>query len=339
MNRLLWTVSMIAAGSTSATLGGEVSSRLDAETGWTIYDLRQGQTRLSVVPAAGCNAFSWQVRDVEYLRVPEKLSQLPGVGFGNPLLYPTPNRIRGAKFSFAGRDYQFPSNGGGNFIHGLVHSVPWDVQATSADGDSASLVCRLDFEPGSERFQLFPWRHTLRMTVTLREASVRWTYEVDNPQGSEPLPFGFAFHPYFVYQGARAQTYLQVPATHWMESDRQLPSGKLVPLDNHPLDARQFHSLANFVLDDVFYGMKTEVPTRVEFRDKQRELVLRASPEFTHLVVYTPENRPFFCIENQTCSTDAHNLHAHGLESAAHLQICPAGQKMSGWVEYHVELP
>ena len=55
------------------------------------------------------------------------------------------------------------------------------------------------------------------------------------------------------------------------------------------------------------------------------------------MVVYTPPGRPFFCMENQTCSTDAHNLYSKGLEKEAHLLIAGQGKKVSGWVYVKVE--
>jgi aldose 1-epimerase len=161
--------------------------------------------------------------------------------------------------------------------------------------------------------------------------AVQWTYTVDNSQGDRPVPYGFAIHPWFVYQGERGRTRLTVPATHWMEAVDLLPTGRLVSLDETDLDARQGRSLEGFVIDDVYFGMKPVRPTKIDFLDAGLALELAASQEFTHLVVYTPLE-PHFCVENQTCSTDAHNLYARGLKRESNLQIVPPGQSQSGWV-------
>lgn len=329
-------VLLLLAMTHASVVAGELATVKDDATGWMIYTLRQGDTQVRVVPEAGANAYSIRNRDVEYLRVPTELSKLRGVSFGNPILYPTPNRIHAAKFTFDGKTYEFPPNGRGNFIHGLVHSEPFQVIAVAADADSAQITCELTFQPGGRPYELFPWNHMFRMTIRVAEGSVRWTYEVDNHPDGRNLPFGVAFHPYFLYQESRAQTFLQVPATHLMQSTRQLPSGKLLELDGQPLDARQPTSLDGYQADDVFFGMRPERPVRVEFRDVRRSVVFQTSPEFTHVVVYTPD-RPFFCVENQTCSTDAHNLAAQGNNDVAHLQICPPGMKKSGSVEFRFE--
>jgi aldose 1-epimerase len=62
-------------------------------------------------------------------------------------------------------------------------------------------------------------------------------------------------------------------------------------------------------------------------------MTCKASADFTHLVVYTPQE-PWFCVENQTCSTDAHNLYTLGWDKESHLMVLEPGQTHSGFVEY-----
>jgi aldose 1-epimerase len=168
------------------------------------------------------------------------------------------------------------------------------------------------------------------------DGGVRWIYKVDNRQGELSVPFGFALHPYFVYLGSRSQTFLTIPATHWMKSTDQLPSGKLVPASQLDFPLGKPMSLDGMTLDDVFWGMQPDRPTVIDFRETGQGVTIAASSEFTHLVVWTPD-RPFFGIESQTCSTDAHNLYSQDLQDAAHLQICPPGETLSGWVEYQFQ--
>ena len=317
-------------------VAAEIKIEKDTATGWDIYTLSQGETAIKVVPAAGANVESVVHRGAEYFHQPAELKDLPGVGSGNPILYPTPNRIKGASFEFEGKRYEFPKGGGGNFIHGLVHSEAFHVDSTAVQADSAEITCSLTFAPGGRPYELFPWEHTFRMKITVRNGSVRWDYEVDNDKSRRNLPFGVAFHPYIAYQKSRKESYLLVPAQSLMESFNQLPSGKLLQLDGQPLDARTPVSLEGYNSDDVFFGMSPEKPAKLEFRDVHRSITFKASPEFTHLVVWTPD-RPYLGIENQTCSTDAHNLASQGMNAVAHLQICPPGEKRSGSVEYVFE--
>ena len=327
-------LALCAIATIAHALGAAEISEEESE-GLVVFSLKQGGTRVRIAPSAGANVFSIEVDGVEYLRQPTRMHELAGVGFGNPVLYPTPNRVKNAAFTFQGQRVQFQANAGPNFIHGLVNRHPWQVTDSNFDETSATLRMAADFRTNTTLHLKFPFPHQLFLSVRVSESTVRWTYEVDNSDGITSIPFGFALHPYFLYQGSRADTYLNIPATHWMESNRQLPSGRLVPAADldFPLNAPM--SLAGTQFDDVFFGISPQTSTTIDFRGAMRKISIAASEEFTHLVVWTPD-RPYFGVESQTCSTDAHNLFAAGFVNESHLQICPPGKKMSGWVEYRI---
>ncbi|MEZ6088840.1 MAG: aldose 1-epimerase [Pirellulaceae bacterium] len=324
---------LLAGVSPPLMLAGELTLSTDSDSGFQVVDITHGETQVKFVPAAGANVYSLRVAGVEYFRQPASLRDLPGVGFGNPVLYPTPNRVRDAKFTFNDREVRFKPNAGKHHIHGLVNREAWTIVETSSDEGRSSVKCKLSFAEGTSLGDRFPFPHQLFLTVTVTNETVRWTYEVDNTNGSDPVPYGFALHPYFVYQGERASTFLTIPATHWMEAENQLPTGRLLPGDRVGVPFEEPFSLKGTKLDDVFFGLTPQQPTTIDFRDVGRRVTIVASDAFTHLVVWTPD-RPYFGIESQTCSTDAHNLHALGYERAAHLQICEPGGKQTGWVEY-----
>ena len=54
------------------------------------------------------------------------------------------------------------------------------------------------------------------------------------------------------------------------------------------------------------------------------------------MVVYTPFNRPGFCLENQTNSTDYINMTNMGVPTANMLEVAP-GQEKSGWITCKVK--
>ena len=313
---------------------GEISITHDAATGSDIYTLKQGNTVAKVAPKEGANLYSIRIDDVEYLRQPESLDELLSGGLGNPVLYPTPNRVKGSKFSFRSREFVLDPDSKKNFIHGVVRAAAWTVVNSRTTDTEAEITCEISFHPGMDHYDRFPIIHRLLLTMTVRDRLVRWEYRVDNRDGKDPVPFGFALHPYFVYQGERAATYLTIPATHWMESEKQMPSGKLVESKQLTFPLGSPMSLEGTTFDDVFFGMRPENPTLIDFRSVKQQIEIEASAEFTHLVVWTP-NQPYFGVESQTCSTDAHNLDSQGAIEAAHLQVCEPGQTMSGWVEYN----
>lgn len=331
MKRLLWSILVMSASMSSAV--AQSSKSTDAESGFAVYTVTQGSTKVKLAPQAGCNVYSIEFQGQELLKTPKSLKELPGFRFGNPVLYPTPNRVSNAKFTFDGKTYEFTANNNTNFLHGLVHSAAWEVTSVKEEPGRTTIECQLPFQPGSEWFKLFPHKHMLKMAIAVLDGAVRFEYTVNNTQGDKPVPYGMAFHPWFLYQGERANTYLTVPATHWMEAKELLPTGKLVELSGTKFDARQPKSLGGFVIDDVYYGMTPEKPAIIDFRDKKLKISLLTSPDFTHLVVYTPEE-PWFCVENQSCSTDAHNLHARGMKKESNLIIVEPGHSRTGFAEF-----
>jgi len=320
----------------------EVKTWSDAETGWTIHQATAGNTVALVAPDAGCNLYSIKIDGREILKTPKSLKDLRGFMYGNPICYPTPNRVAKAEFTFEGQTFKFPANNGTNFLHGLVHSAPWEHVSSQVDGakETVTMNFQLVFKEGTEWYQLFPLAHTLKMTIVVGAGSVGFHYTVDNTAGTKAVPFGLCFHPWFLYLGERRHTYLHVPASHVFEvSDPTptglIPTGKLLELKGNPHDLSEPRSLQDFVIDDVFFGMTPDKTAVIDYRDVKLKLSLPATADFTHMVVYTP-NEPWFCVENQTCSTDAHNLHARGLTKEAHLLIVPPGKTHTGTAEFKI---
>ena len=315
----------------------------DPKTGWSIAVLKytdpgdaKRNLEARVVAEAGSNLYSLKIGGIELLVQPTEWGTTPSLRYGFPVLFPTPNRVRDSKFTFDGQTYAFPANERTHYIHGLVHKLSWKAGAASADSKSASMETYLDWDSSQPDFKLFPIKHRLSLRFTLDARGVKLAFTVDN-QDTKRLPFGFAFHPWFQILGTRAETYLRVPAQKHMEAEGLLPTGKLADLAGTPYDLREPVSLEALKLDDVYWGLTPDRIPRYQLRDKGIKVSLGGSPEFTHMVVYTPPGKPFFCMENQTCSTDAHNLYAKGLENEAHLLIAEKGKKVSGWVYVGVE--
>jgi aldose 1-epimerase len=327
-------LALLVFASGSVAVAGQVVENRDIKTGWHVLTITQGPMRVRMVPEAGANVSSINYRNMEVLKPPPTLAELKGYMYGTPIIYPMPNRVRDAQFIFRDRTYKFQPNNGQHFLHGLVHSVPWKYKVSSSPGE-VTVDCWYDFAEGTEALKLFPHPHTIRLKVRVTDHAVKFTYTVDNSQGKTDVPFGFALHPWFNYQGSRASTFLTVPATHLMEARELLPTGKLVDLKDSVYDLRQAKSLQGFVIDDVYYGMRPEKPALIEFRDARFNIRLKAGPSFTHMVVYTPENERWFCVENQTCSTDAHNLDQQGKKDVSHLLVVPAGKTASDSAEFH----
>ncbi len=293
--------------------------------GWKVRVLRvsDGAHSSSVrfIPSMGCNIVGWEVDGVEYLVASEPDGRI----LGTPILYPMPNRVRDGVFSFDGREFRFTPNNGPNFIHGLVREIPWEMGEPQFTEDGVSLTARIAMAPGTSLYDLFPVRNTLTLRLEVSPGRLGMTFTVQNDDAEHRLPFGLAIHPYFAIHGSREEVTLHIPAKRCMEAESLLPTGRLLPPGACSADPTQPVSLAGLDLDDVFWGMGAEEPATITYQALGKRITLQADDWFTHAVVYTPPQAPYFCVENQSCSTDAHNLYARGLTEAAHLTILEPG--------------
>ena len=88
------------------------------ESGEPLYDLLDQEATLeaTVWPALGCQCVgltaNWNGVEVDFLTSPPDLASFRAAPlyFGNPFLFPFPNRIRGGSFTFDGRVVKLPCN-------------------------------------------------------------------------------------------------------------------------------------------------------------------------------------------------------------------------------------
>lgn len=249
-----------------------------------------------------------------------------GRTYAVPILYPTPNRVRGDRFAFAGANY--PGR-----MHGIAFIRPFSVTRRFVGDGSASLTGVLDFPAGSREYERFPWDSVLSVTVEVSPGVVRWSYSVRN-RDRRPLPYGFALHPFFIRHG---RTLVRLSASRVMEAGPdKLPTGRLIPVAGTTFDLRSGAEASSLDLDEVYFDDERPISAEVRFPDAGLSLDLSASREFTHAVVYCPAGKDFLCVENQTCSTDAHNLDAAGFVREANLLVVPSGGTREGWVELRI---
>ncbi|MDD4796268.1 MAG: aldose 1-epimerase [Eubacteriales bacterium] len=303
--------------------------------GYDIVTLEHLNQRVSIAPQLGGNWFSWQLGELE-LRGPAPLDA-PRDTFGTPVLFPTPNRVRACTYTFQGREIHQQKNGAPRFLHGLILDEPLHIADSGADDTQAYLTLQADFMPGTALYEGFPFPCALKLHYSLCKLGLEISYTVEN-KGEGQLPFGFGLHPYFAKLEDEATTYLRAPVTQVYQNDATLlPTGDMLDVQDHPeLDLRRWRDLAGLDLDYVYRGVPADAVTAIRYEKTGITIELSASPEFSHLVVYTPKDLPVFAIENQSCCTDAHNMYAKGHADTCGLIVLEPGQTHRGYVRFGV---
>ncbi|MBQ9009610.1 MAG: aldose 1-epimerase [Clostridia bacterium] len=314
-----------------------------------MFEVHSGETRIEefeeivlkgeghevrILPQAGFNVYYWHYLDQEVLMKPVDIRQV-GTKYGIPILFPTPNRMEEGTFEWKGKQYRMDKRGERVKIHGIVKDEPWMVTRLEAGEDEALCEACIRIAALDDLYQAFPFPCTLTVRYTLTAAGLHMDMKVRN-DGIEEMPFGFAVHPYFSKQGDAGQVYLNVPVRRVYEADEALlPSGEIVEMDSSKRPDGEGHTVESLYLDNVFRGMTEDLESTVTW--KSFRLHLRASDCYRNVVVFTPHNRPGFCIEPQTCSTNSINLYARGRIDESGLLILQPGAEFTSWVDYRIE--
>lgn len=296
----------------------------------------------SIAPEFGSNLFRLQAgaHDLIYCN-PHLLKNRDFTG--NFVLWPLPNRIRDKRYTFEGKTYSLAAvkrpGDDDLLIHGLVFDRPWQYDAPVASQDSASVTTHVDMTPTSPYYEAFPFASRLSLTYTLTHNSITVTYSVEN-KGTQAMPSGFALHPYFSLLSGKENTLVSLPFDYVMEADEKLlPTSRILDLSTDMytmFDLRQPVPVSHLKLDHVYIGAHPDEHAVITYRDQALQIRISATPDFTHSIIYTLSADPCFCLENQTCSTDAVNLYAQGRQDIAHLQIIPPGESLSGHIQFSI---
>lgn len=294
-----------------------------------------------IAPDLGSNFFRLKAGPHELLHCErEKLMQRGHTGVF--VLWPFPNRVRDKQYSYRGQQYTFAGvpRTQGALIHGLVYDRSWAFEQPLADEESASVTTYVEMKPDSPYYASFPFASRLALTYTLTAAGITVTYSVRNT-GTQTLPYGFALHPYFNLLAGADRTRVTLPAGHVMEADAELlPTGRVLDVKSTMyamFDLAQATPISHLKLDHVYHDLPQTREALIDYEGFNLRMHISASEDFTHAVIYTPAQSPFFCLESQTCSTDAINLAQRGMQDIAHLLEVQPGQEMSGFIRYAVE--
>lgn len=322
--------------------------------GFQVYYIQQdGKAVADIVPVLGNNCYAFKVADgdtwLEVIDAPPDLATLEErpTAYGNPILFPFPNRIRNGTWQFEGETYQFdkpPESP--TTIHGLLLNLPYQVESHTADENSATLVCSLNSQDFPDVSRQYPFPFKIEITYTVKDAALTMGIAIKNT-GTKNMPMGFGIHPYFSVrlrpEADASQAIITVPAAkYWELDDVQVPTGKqhavadtlylqhfvrrqaqcnntapigsFVITNDVPPDAGK--PFASLKLDHVFTDVQlTDGVSRciIENRDIGHGMVMESDAQFRELVVYTPPGRDAICFEPYTCPTDAINLEARGI--------------------------
>ena len=317
--------------------------------GFQVYYVQQdGKAVAEIVPALGNNCYAFKVADgeawINLIDPPPDLATLEErpTAYGNPILFPFPNRIRNGTWQFEGETFQFDkAPESPTTIHGLMLNQPYQVDEHAADENDATLVCSLNSQDFPEVIRQYPFPFKIEISYTLKDAVLTMGISIKNT-GDRNMPMGFGIHPYFSTNlngtANASQALITVPAAkYWELDDVLVPTGKQNDVTG-TLDLRNSQPFGTLKLDHVFTDVQLVDGVslcRIENRDTGHTMVMESDAKFRELVVYTPPDRDAICFEPYTCPTDAINLEARNIPAG--VIVLTPDETFSGTVRFMLQ--
>ena len=238
------------------------------------------------------------------------------------VLLPWPNRLRGGRWQWQGRDLQLDvvSPTTPNAVHGLLSAQPWSVLGARASGVTVGTV----LEPRSG----YPFRLAAAIDYDLAPGRLDVTVRVRNAGGAD-APFGVGMHPYLHVgaeaEGGLADAELSVPARTAMVVEGGLPTGERRPFDG------AVGRIGDRALDDPVTDLVRDDDgwARVRLRGPAGALELAVDGSWPWLQVYSADTLPSgqrrrsLAVEPMTCPPNA-------LADGADLVVLAPGGTWSG---------
>ncbi len=291
--------------------------------------LVRGPLEIGVTPAYGANLISLRYQGRELIHFDRNACLAGEKITGAFHMFPTPCRLQGGAYSFEGRRIEQNKKGESITIHGLVRDEPFEVLEMCPD----LLRVQLAFNPGTAVFEGFPFPCLFELQFAVEERSVTIRYRVRNT-GPTALPFGYGIHPYWIICGPRQMTQIRIPCDRVLESRDLIPTGGTRSIAGTSLDFRTLRPLGDQTPDHVFWKRHRDATAELYPSGQNVRILISASPDFTHMILYAPSDSPFLCLENLTSAPNAQNLPQAG--DVAHLLVLPPNQSAEGWVRYEI---
>ncbi len=275
-------------------------------------ELRAGALRLALRPDLGGSIAGLWLGDVPVLRSTEPDALASARLSGSFPLAPYSNRLGYRRFRWHGVEHTTAANFDDNphSVHGMAWQRPWQVTGSSATEATLRLVHTPDAD--------WPFPFELQQRVVLTPAALE-LHMVFTNTAAQPQPVGLGWHPYFTKR-PRSRLHIEL-AERWESDASGLPTRKVA---QPGIDG----DVSHLGFDNCFEGWRG--PARI----RDEKLSMRLTSSLPYLVVFTPDTKPYYCVEPVSHVSNAIHMAdpaAHGLRSVA------AGASYDGWMKLEVE--
>ena len=226
--------------------------------------------------------------------------------YKSEILAPFPNRLASGKFTFDQQTFCFPINDldHGHALHGFIANEPFEVmEELLSESLSVTLKCSYN-----KNYEYFPFKFELMVKYTITGENFSISIDVKNI-GTERLPFGLGWHPYFIIGKNEKATIESCFLDKILMDENMIPSGesgevhfvskklKDLSLDN----TYKIKGAPGEALIALRRILKIGRVLQLSFTNKSNETA------FEYLQLFHPKDSSSIAIEPMTCNVDALN--------------------------------
>ena len=226
--------------------------------------------------------------------------------YKSAFLLPFPNRLNEGKYTYKGKNYEFPINDTecNNALHGFEDCYEMQLQDVRLNGENAEVVLHHSYN-GQNPAYPFPFEFTVIYTLS-ENNSFECEVKIENPNDFT-IPIGFGWHPYFKLGNLPVEKLeLQMPTVDQvLIDDRMLPTGEFKSVNTYNL----FTNLTGKEFDTCFKSIDGSV-SEVVINAASINTKLsywQENEAFPYFQVFIPPKRKSIAIEPMTCNVNAFN--------------------------------
>lgn len=214
------------------------------------------------------------------------------------VMLPYASFIRENHFPYFGITRTIKQKTKGNFL--AMHGDIWHSQGEVIFQDSEKVELKFIHSKDSG----FPFEYTAQVLYHLTESGLQITLKLTN-NSNLPMPFGMGIHPFFIKD---KKIKIQYNSTHlWYRDDD--------PIMGHPYEIPKEY---NFNEPNTLPKNSTDISVSgwdgsALIENSTEQISLQADSNFRHLILYSPKNKNYFCLEPVTHTPDAFNLASRGI--------------------------
>ncbi|BAZ11047.1 aldose 1-epimerase [Calothrix sp. NIES-4071] len=242
-------------------------------------------SELEVVPERGGIITKWrrQGKEIFYLDEERFLDPELSVRGGNPILFPICGNLPENTYTTGSKQYTLKQ-------HGFARDLPW-VSIGSVSDEGVSL--QVSLHSNEQTQAVYPFNFQITFTYQLKGNSLN-IYQHYTNKSSQPMPFSFGFHPYFVVQD-KNQLQFDIPSQEYQ--------------DQKTKDLHTFNGSFDFNRSEIDVAFKQLSKQTATVTDNSRKLKLTFDYDnvFSTLVFWTLKDKDFYCLEPWSAGRNAIN--------------------------------